>query len=355
MADGRAAVAANPSWLKAYLRLGAALTAAGQHAEAVDTYSKALKVDPTAVAVSMALSRAKVMAAGAAAAGAAAAGPQASAHDAAGAGGGGEDTPVAAADGGGEDLMASFMGEVAAATAEVRARGRKRAYTPGSAEVEVARLLQEHHAWVNLDPFLVLGLAPDAEEEEIKRHYRALSAVVHPDKCSLPRASEAFEEVKRAYQTLKDEERRAACVQLYEEARVEALRTLRRLRKRGTAPEEMPDTEDEVARTVRLRFAEIERKKKRFEKRLAGKAARDAEEDAATREIEAEDKADEETWDAKRGNRFNNWQGFKGGGKRRRLGGINNDSLRYGVKAKAAAEADAVSAADEAVFKSTWR
>ncbi len=355
--DAQAAVSSNPSWIKGYIRLGAALSADGQHDSAVSVYKRALKVDPTQTAVSVALGRATVMASvakGVSPASASAAGAEA-AEQAQGekdnSDGGGEGNTSSPAEDGG-DMLAAFLGEVQAAQVAAKVAARKRQFKPGDAAHEIARLLQPHHAWINLDPFGVLCLPPDATEEEIKFHYRRLSAVVHPDKCTLDGAMDAFQALKTAYQTLQDEERREACAQLYREAEEEAEKNLKRLRKRG---EEVPPLQEELTREVRRRFAEIERRKRKFEKRLVGKAQSDAEVEAAKAAIEAEDAADEEKWDKTRDSRFNNWQGFKGGGKKRRVGGINNDSLRYGVKAAEAAKASTADAADEKVFKSTWR
>ena len=342
MQDAEAAVAAKPSWIKGYTRLGAAQTAAGLHAEATATYRRALRLDPLNTSLSVALGQAMV-AAKAAPAGSPAAGE--------GGEGAGEEEEE-----GDADALGAFFGEVEAlAKSSARAkRAAKQEFVPGPADAEVARLTGEHSMWRNLNPLFVLGLPVDHEEEDIKRHYRKLSAVVHPDKCKLEAATAAFEAVKAAYAVLQDPERRAAVLDIHREAEEEAKRTLKRMRKRGTPDSDMPSEAEEVQREVQRRFAEIERKKRKFEKRLASKAARDAEEESTAKEVEAEVKAEEAVWEEKRLNRFSNWQGFKGA-KKRRLGGIKNDSIRYGVKAAEAAKADTVSAADEKVFKSKWR
>ncbi len=43
-----------------------------------------------------------------------------------------------------------------------------------------------------ISPYEVLMLSPESVEEEIKRQYRQLSLLIHPDKCSDPKASDAF-------------------------------------------------------------------------------------------------------------------------------------------------------------------
>ena len=44
----------------------------------------------------------------------------------------------------------------------------------------------------------VLGIPPEAAEADFKRQYRKLAAQVHPDKCKLDGAEEAFKLLGRA-------------------------------------------------------------------------------------------------------------------------------------------------------------
>jgi DnaJ family protein C protein 8 len=54
---------------------------------------------------------------------------------------------------------------------------------------EVNRIL-----WAfKLNPFEKLNLRFDATPEDVKRQYRKLSLMVHPDKCKHPQASTAFD------------------------------------------------------------------------------------------------------------------------------------------------------------------
>jgi hypothetical protein len=50
----------------------------------------------------------------------------------------------------------------------------------------------------------ILGITPQSGEEEIKRAYRQLAVLLHPDKNPLPEAEASFKEVNEAYEVLSD-------------------------------------------------------------------------------------------------------------------------------------------------------
>ncbi len=60
------------------------------------------------------------------------------------------------------------------------------------------------------DYYAALGVARDADAEQIKKAYRKLARAHHPDVSKSPDAEARFKEVAEAYQTLKDPEKRAA-------------------------------------------------------------------------------------------------------------------------------------------------
>lgn len=57
-----------------------------------------------------------------------------------------------------------------------------------------------------LNPYEQLGLRNDATPEEIKKQYRKVSLLVHPDKCSHPLSSDAFKVIQSANKNLQDED-----------------------------------------------------------------------------------------------------------------------------------------------------
>lgn len=59
------------------------------------------------------------------------------------------------------------------------------------------------------NPYDVLGVKKDANQDEIKKAYRKLAMKHHPDKNKGDKASEAkFKEISAAYETLSDPKKR---------------------------------------------------------------------------------------------------------------------------------------------------
>jgi len=57
--------------------------------------------------------------------------------------------------------------------------------------------------------YAILGVAPNATDDEIKKVYRSLAMRYHPDRNQAPGAEARFKAVTKAYETLSDPARRA--------------------------------------------------------------------------------------------------------------------------------------------------
>lgn len=100
-------------------------------------------------------------------------------------------------------LFGSFMNEV---TNIKSTKMKKMEASVGTAEDIVERL-----STMKYDPkqgvgsaFQVLQMSPEASETDISKQYKRLSVLIHPDKCKLEAASEAFQLLVRAYNDTKD-------------------------------------------------------------------------------------------------------------------------------------------------------
>jgi DnaJ family protein C protein 8 len=50
-----------------------------------------------------------------------------------------------------------------------------------------------------VNPYDILEVGAEASEEEVKKKYRMLSILVHPDKCRHEKAADAFHLLEQAY------------------------------------------------------------------------------------------------------------------------------------------------------------
>ena len=57
--------------------------------------------------------------------------------------------------------------------------------------------------------YAILGVAPNATDDEIKKVYRALAMRYHPDRNQAPGAEARFKAVTKAYEILSDRARRS--------------------------------------------------------------------------------------------------------------------------------------------------
>ena len=200
---------------------------------------------------------------------------------------------------------------------------------------EITRLTGPEARLYNLDPFAVMRLNPVAAAadggdgagiERVKRRFRLLSRLVHPDRNpDDERAVAAFEVLNAAHKALTDPAQRAFCMEMVGEAREEYVLALSRRREErmlGSKGRErtLPEDSDPAAyerglrRMVTTVFVEFEKQRQR-RMQLDADAERREKEAAVAREAElAELEQRERAWEERRGDRVRSWHRFGGSG-----------------------------------------
>lgn len=108
-----------------------------------------------------------------------------------------------------------------------------------TSEKQIARLLRPGSSYANLNPFEVLLIEPETTPEMIRKQYKKLSILLHPDKNpeNRDRAQAAFDVITKAYKALDDEAVRQKALDVVEEARFKVKQNMdekrKKLRKEG--------------------------------------------------------------------------------------------------------------------------
>lgn len=189
---------------------------------------------------------------------------------------------------------------------------------------QIDRLLRPGSTYFNLNPYEVLQVDVDTSLDDIKKKYRRLSILVHPDKNidDSVRAQQAFEIINRAWKTLENDDTRKKCLLIYEEAKERTDHMIeekkKKLRKEGRQAEGIPEDDSDKYKhsvyvmTMKL-FADMERKRQHLE-------TRDMEERKRKREAEIEQEEQmtfEKEWaknfEESRQTRVDSWKTFQSG------------------------------------------
>ncbi|CBJ26302.1 Heat shock protein 40 like protein [Ectocarpus siliculosus] len=334
-----------PEWSKSFSRLGAAQHALGRFDGAVQTFKAGLAIDPNNAGLESSLAAAKeaqetdrrerwrqaaierdieeerLKKKDALKAKAKAEAAEAAEAKAAAAVEAGEGTASG-------DPLSSFFSEIQGEQKSVPAKKVERVlhdkYTNqdmGTPKEQMDRLLQHNYKWKNLNAFETLQLGQDATVEDIKQRYRKLSTLVHPDKrLDMPQARDAFEEVKKAYQLLLDEDRRITMAATIDAVCTRVSKERQKKIDKGVAladlTKELGSEEAHKKKACMKEFATIELRRREIEKHRQAQKKREhsqeeAEKDAIRKNVEGE-KAWAET--ERREKRVGGWRDFQKGG-----------------------------------------
>lgn len=121
-----------------------------------------------------------------------------------------------------------------------------------------------------VNPYDVLEIGFEASDAEIKKKFKVLSMLVHPDKNKHEKAPEAFHVLDKAYKTLMDLDKRRTYQRVMREAResVEASRNKENDRRKLLDLPPLPEStlHVEIQEMCKRLFERLEEKKKNFER-----------------------------------------------------------------------------------------
>ncbi|KAK5854931.1 hypothetical protein PBY51_005080 [Eleginops maclovinus] len=191
---------------------------------------------------------------------------------------------------------------------------------------QIDRLLRPGSSYFNLNPFEVLQIDPEATDDELKKRFRALSILVHPDKNQddPDRSQKAFEAVDKAYKLLlePDQRKRALDVihagQEYVEHFVKEKK--KQLKKDGKSldlEEDNPEVFKQAVykQTMKL-FAELEIKRKEREAKDMHERKRAREEEIEAADKVKRDREWQKNFEETRDGRVDSWRTFQAKGKK---------------------------------------
>uniref|UniRef100_A0A2R9C310 J domain-containing protein n=1 Tax=Pan paniscus TaxID=9597 RepID=A0A2R9C310_PANPA len=176
----------------------------------------------------------------------------------------------------------------------------------------IERLTRPGSSYFSLNPFEFLQIDPEVTDEEIKKRFRQLSILVHPDKNEddADRAQKAFETVDKAYKLLLDQEKRIRGTHCER-----AKKKNQQLKKEGKptiVEEDDPELFKQAVYKQRMKlFAQLEIKRKEREAKEMHERKRQREE-----EIEAQEKAKRErewqkNFEEGRDGHVDSWRNFQ--------------------------------------------
>ncbi|KAH0660783.1 hypothetical protein KY289_029531 [Solanum tuberosum] len=204
---------------------------------------------------------------------------------------------------------------------------------------EVIRIL----SCFKLNPFEYLNLSFDSSIDEVKKQYRKLSLLVHPDKCKHPQAKEAFGALAKAQQLLLDQQERDYILSQVVAAKEELRSKWKKQLKKDTASklkslvtegkyDQEHEQSEEFQQQLKLKVREIltdqEWRRRKMAMRISEEEGRLKKDEEETKEMWKRKREHEEQWEGTRENRVSSWRDFMKGGKKAKKGEIRPPKLK---------------------------
>uniref|UniRef100_A0A5B7BIA8 Putative J domain-containing protein spf31 n=1 Tax=Davidia involucrata TaxID=16924 RepID=A0A5B7BIA8_DAVIN len=193
---------------------------------------------------------------------------------------------------------------------------------------EVTRIL----ACFKLNAFEYLKLPFDSSPEDVKRQYRKLSLLVHPDKCKHPQAKEAFGALAKAQQILVDSQEREYLLSQVHAAKEELRAKRKKQLKKDTASkikslvdegkyEQEYERSEEFQQQLKLKVRELltenEWRRRKMQMRISEEEGRLKKDEEEAKEMWKRKREHEEQWEGTREQRVSSWRDFMKAGKKK--------------------------------------
>ncbi|XP_073303938.1 J domain-containing protein spf31-like [Primulina huaijiensis] len=234
------------------------------------------------------------------------------------------------------------MGDAAAAPAADEELLLKKFFSEVS-EVERDNEVKRILSCFKLNAFEYLNLPFDSSLVDVKRQYRKLSLLVHPDKCKHPQAKEAFAALAKAQQLLNDSQERAYLLNQVNAAKEELRAKRKKQLKKDTASklkslvdegkyEQEYERSEEFQQQLKLKVREVltdqEWRRRKMQMRISEEEGRLKKDEEETKEMWKRKREHEEQWEGTREQRVSSWRDFMKGGKKVKKGELRPPKLK---------------------------
>ncbi|KAG6415207.1 hypothetical protein SASPL_122612 [Salvia splendens] len=204
---------------------------------------------------------------------------------------------------------------------------------------EVSRIL----SCFKLNAFEYLNLPFTSSVDDVKRQYRKLSLLVHPDKCKHPQAKDAFGALAKAQQLLLDQQERDYILNQVNAAREELRAKRKKQLKKDTATklkslvdegkyEQEYERSEEFQQQLKLKVRELltdqEWRRRKMQMRISEEEGRLKKDEEETKEMWKRKREHEEQWEGTREKRVSSWRDFMKGGKKAKKGELRPPKLK---------------------------
>ncbi|KAF9595920.1 hypothetical protein IFM89_006201 [Coptis chinensis] len=208
---------------------------------------------------------------------------------------------------------------------------------------EVERILSSF----KLNAFEYLNLPFDSSLDDVKKQYRKVSLMVHPDKCHHPQAKQAFQALAEAQKLLLDPQEREYILSQVNAAKEELRAKRKKMLKKDNASklkslvdegkydqqyEQSEEFQQQLKMKVRELLTDHEWRRRKMQKRILEEQTRLKDDEAETKEIWKRKREHEEQWEGTREQRLyfqvSSWRDFMKTGKKGKKGELKPPKLK---------------------------